>query len=254
MTNFIDESVQNNDLIFVENNQATTTSLKIAAYFEKDHSKILKDVKRLLESGEVNEADFGLVDYKDAKGEKRPMYNIKKDGFTLLTMGFTGARALKFKVDYIKAFNKMEEELKNQPAKKLSTLDLLKEAVNEIEKLEAEKQQIIEETKPAVQFQLTVNNAINSITVADFAKIIGTGEIKCYEYLRRAGFLMNYPKNRPYQEFINRGYFKVIEKTRKDHNTGESVTYFQTLITGKGQTYLSKQYLGEGVINLTINN
>jgi anti-repressor protein len=141
-----------------------------------------------------------------------------------------------------------------QPTKKLSTLDLLKEAVNEIEKLEAEKQQIIEETKPAVQFQLTVNNAINSITVADFAKIIGTGEIKCYDYLRKAGFLMNYPKNRPYQTYIDRGYFKVIEKTRTDHSTGESITYFQTLITGKGQTYLSKQYLDVGLINVTIKN
>ena len=40
------------------------------------------------------------------------MYNMNRDGFSLLAMGFTGEKALRWKLDYIKAFNTMEAELK----------------------------------------------------------------------------------------------------------------------------------------------
>lgn len=42
------------------------------------------------------------------------MYVMNKDGFTLLVMGYTGETAMKFKEDYIDAFNKMEKILKEQ--------------------------------------------------------------------------------------------------------------------------------------------
>ncbi|WP_428029530.1 Rha family transcriptional regulator [Ancylobacter sp.] len=43
--------------------------------------------------------NFELVDYRDAKGELRPAYEMTRDGFTLLAMGFTGKPARAFKVD-----------------------------------------------------------------------------------------------------------------------------------------------------------
>lgn len=58
------------------------------------------------------ELNFHPVTYRDAKGETRPMYLLTRDGFTLLAMGFTGARALQFKVAYINAFNRMERILR----------------------------------------------------------------------------------------------------------------------------------------------
>jgi anti-repressor protein len=239
------------DLVIIENNLPTTTSLKIAEYFGKDHSKILRDIKKLLESGEINGANFGLVSYKDIKGEMRPMYQITKDGFTLLTMGFTGSKALKFKVDYINAFNKMEQTLRNQiqaTVKEFSLDQLLEQNQNWIIKLSKQVETLkieVEEAKPAVEFTNQVNQAINSITVADFAKVLGTGEIRLYAWLRENGYLQTRPKNRPYQKFIDidkTPIFRVIEKTYKDQSTGESKTYFQTLITGKGQVYLTQKY------------
>lgn len=120
--------------------------------------------------------------------------------------------------------------------------DFLEQVAKKMRELENEKQRIIEETKPAVEFKQLISNSINSITVADFAKIIGSGEIRFYSWLRENGFLQTKPKNRPYQEFIDRGYFKVIEKTYNDQSSGESKTYFQTLITGKGQEFLAKKW------------
>lgn len=52
-----------------------------------------------------------MVEYKDAKGESRPAYNLTRDGFTILVMGFTGKAAMKWKIRYIEAFNAMEQKL-----------------------------------------------------------------------------------------------------------------------------------------------
>ena len=129
-----------NNLIKIKNNQALTTSLKVAEKFEKEHSKVLRNIKELITK--INQAKNGLVNlyikdtsYIDLKGEERPLYEFNKDFFTLLVMGFTGEKALKFKIDYINAFNQMEQQLKiKQPSltniqqKALSKLkDMLKD-------------------------------------------------------------------------------------------------------------------------------
>lgn len=58
------------------------------------------------------EAKFAVANYKDEQGKLRKQYIITRDGFTLLAMGFTGSKALKFKLQYIQAFNAMEAKLK----------------------------------------------------------------------------------------------------------------------------------------------
>jgi Rha family phage regulatory protein len=90
----------------------TTTSLDVARHFGKQHLHVMERIRALLpDLPPEHQSNFRLVDYDDAKGEKRPAYNLTRDGFTLLAMGFTGARALKFKLAYIDAFNRMEAEL-----------------------------------------------------------------------------------------------------------------------------------------------
>ena len=62
--------------------------------------------------------------YNQQNGQNYPMFVMNRDGFTLLAMGFTGKRAMKFKLDYIAAFNKMESALKDSQ-KKLSGAEYL---------------------------------------------------------------------------------------------------------------------------------
>lgn len=59
--------------------------------------------------------NFRLSEYTDAKGEQRKQYIITKNGFTLLAMGFTGAKALQFKIAYINAFDRMERLIHGLP-------------------------------------------------------------------------------------------------------------------------------------------
>lgn len=100
--------------VTIENGRAVTTSVAVAEYFRKMHKDVLKKIDNLDCSAEFNERNFAPVDYTDAKGEKRPAYQITKNGFVFLVMGFTGKKAAAFKEAYIAEFDRMENELRQQ--------------------------------------------------------------------------------------------------------------------------------------------
>ena len=100
--------------VFIQNDQIKTDSLKVAEVFGKPHKDVLQKIKTLDCSEEFNERNFSPVEYKDAKGESRPMYEMTKDGFIFLVMGYTGAKAAQIKEAYIKAFNSMADMLSKQ--------------------------------------------------------------------------------------------------------------------------------------------
>ena len=104
------------NLVETKNNQVLTNSLKVADKFDKKHCHILDKVRELIDQITLTENSGNLfckeISYKDAYNRDQISYEFNKDFFTLLVMGFTGEKALKFKIDYINAFNKMEQQLK----------------------------------------------------------------------------------------------------------------------------------------------
>ena len=119
------------DLVFRgQNDQVITTSLLVAETFEKEHRNVLKSIRKLMSATNVAVAQmFDETTYVNEQGKEQPMFFMNRDGFTLLAMGFSGEKALKFKVDYINAFNKMEVELKSQQTKQLSAAESLLQSV-----------------------------------------------------------------------------------------------------------------------------
>ena len=87
------------------------TSLDIAETFGKEHKNVLRDIRELECSDEFNRLNFELTSYIDARNRKQDMYYITRDGFTLLVMGYTGEKAMRFKEAYIRQFNAMEKAL-----------------------------------------------------------------------------------------------------------------------------------------------
>lgn len=87
------------------------TSLDVAETFGKRHADVLRDVEHLECSEEFRERNFALSSYKSLQNKTLPMYLITRDGFTLLVMGYTGEKAIKFKEGYIRQFNAMEKAL-----------------------------------------------------------------------------------------------------------------------------------------------
>lgn len=111
----------NNLVEISKDKQVITTSLRVAEVFGKRHDNILRQINSLIGSLREQqdfsplkneEAKFAVANYKDEQGKLRKQYIITRDGFTLLAMGFTGSKALKFKLQYIQAFNAMEAKLK----------------------------------------------------------------------------------------------------------------------------------------------
>lgn len=103
-------------LVSLENGIPSTTSLKVAEVFHKRHGDVIRSISCILtQTPEIfGKRNFALNEYvqKNNLGEKRlPMYTMTRDGFTLLVMGYTGKEAMRFKLEYIEAFNAMEKEL-----------------------------------------------------------------------------------------------------------------------------------------------
>ncbi|MWU28921.1 peptidase, partial [Escherichia coli] len=87
--------------IAIVDGQAVTSSLAVANFFSKRHDDVLKKIRTLECSASFTARNFSVSDYTDCTGRKLPCYQITRDGFAFLAMGFTGKRAARFKEAYI---------------------------------------------------------------------------------------------------------------------------------------------------------
>lgn len=92
------------------------TSLQVAEIFGKRHANVLRDIRTILPKLTEGFVALNLeayeVEYHTGFGMKKtPAYLLSKDGFIMLTMGYTGEKAMQFKEAYINRFNEMEAEL-----------------------------------------------------------------------------------------------------------------------------------------------
>ena len=97
-----------NDLV---NKEMTTSSRIIAEYFGKAHRNVLQAIEKLECGDDFNLLNFKRIDFEDGKGRTYREYIISRDGFTILAMGFTGKKAMVWKLKFLAAFNAMETEL-----------------------------------------------------------------------------------------------------------------------------------------------
>ena len=119
--------------VFIQDQQIKTDSLKVADAFGKQHSHVIRAIEKNLlkkslalnsEGNELSRSIFGLAEfsalnfelanYIDEQGKPRPMYEMTKDGWMFLVMGFTGEKAAQIKIAFINAFNAMATLLQNQ--------------------------------------------------------------------------------------------------------------------------------------------
>ena len=160
----------------------TVSSLQVAEIFGKRHDHVLRDIRQVLT--QVPEifikSNFGVFEYPVRRGfgtEMVKAYLLSKDGFTLLTMGYTGEKAMKFKVAYIDCFNEMEAQLANRVPDDPTSLGL-PDFRNPVEAAKAwalaieEKQEVegrlaIAEPKAAVYDEVV---APNVLTLTDFCR------------------------------------------------------------------------------------
>ncbi len=114
------------NLVILEGKQALTTSLKVAETFGKRHDHVIRDIRNVItEIADIEDAPkFGEMSYFDVYNREQKGYHMNKNAFTLLLMGYTGTKAMQFKIDYIKAFDKMEDHIRTLGKSLLTTKEI----------------------------------------------------------------------------------------------------------------------------------
>ncbi|WP_050865110.1 Rha family transcriptional regulator [Burkholderia pseudomallei] len=105
------------EFVMLDGDTIVTDSRLVAAHFGKQHKNVLRDIYAMRDSkkSEIRayyELNFEPVEELDAKGELRILFRMTRNGFLVLTMGFTGEQALLIKIAFIDAFDAMAEYIK----------------------------------------------------------------------------------------------------------------------------------------------
>lgn len=102
----------------IHNGVVTTTSTQVAQFFGKRHDNVLRAIRVLIRETASDNRRLNFEETVEVRENpsggapiSMPAYRMDREGFMLLAMGFTGKEALRWKLAYIAAFNRMEAEL-----------------------------------------------------------------------------------------------------------------------------------------------
>lgn len=203
------------------------TSKEIATITGKPHNDVLKAI-RAMESAwvKVNGGNFSLVEYTDAKGEKRPMYQLNKTECLYIATKFNDEARAKLVIRWEELETK---ERQNVPALPQTYLEALKALV-----LSEEQKQVLalenESMKPKADYFDTLVERGSNLNLRDTAKMIGVSERYFIEYLLLNGYLYRDAKRKlkPIAKYV--GKYFVLKEWVRGENTGS-----QTLVTVEGK-------------------
>lgn len=230
-----------NELVTVENNEVVVSSRQVAEHFGKQHKDVLESIRNILAAENSATRFFTESSYLN-RGKQYVCYLMNRDGFSILVMGFTGKEALEWKIKYINAFNEMEKQLANKNTLALPDFNNPAEAARAwANEYEAKQKALAENAimKPKADFYDTVVSTESLLSMGDTAKLInkkGVGRNNLYKILKARKILM--ADNIPYQQYIERGYFKVVENyyMAGDNKVITKTTY----VKQKGVDYIRK--------------
>lgn len=236
-------------VVFTRDGEVFATSRDVAAFFGKNHRDVMRAIDTLVEQ----EPDLGVRNFAqgvytlpETGPQQHRFYDMDRDGFTLLAMGFTGAKALKWKLRYIEAFKAMEAELRriaqsgpaidlNDPAQLRGLLLNYSEKAEQLERR-------VQELLPSQEALDRISKADGSLCITDAAKALQMRPKELFGWLRENGWI--YKRNGTahdlgYQSKTASGLLehKVTTVLRADGS--EKVTE-QVRVTPKGLAKLAK--------------
>ncbi|WP_051677192.1 Rha family transcriptional regulator [Maridesulfovibrio frigidus] len=109
-------SVVGSPTLVIADGKPVVSSLTIAEHFGKQHKDVLRKIELLDLPDDFGQRNFAPSSYVNAQNKKQPSFNLTRDGFAYLVMGFTGKKASAWKISYLEAFNAMEQELLQKQA------------------------------------------------------------------------------------------------------------------------------------------
>lgn len=157
-----------------------TTSLIVAQVFGKEHSKVCRDIESLSCSASFNAANFGVIKYFDTRNREQTAYEMTKDGFSFLVMGYTGERAGQFKENFINEFNKREMMLRSDDYILMRSqqilnrrIELAEQKVRRLEAENGEQRVIIAQMRKGNDYLNTILQSTGTVTTTQIAQDYG---------------------------------------------------------------------------------
>lgn len=236
--------------IKIESKEGTmvVSSREVAENFEKRHDHILRDIRNNIEANPILGTPQYFIESNYINPQNKQEYQeylITEKGFSLLVMGFTGKKALEWKIKYIDAFEKMREYINSNPHKLPTNfkeaLQLLLVEVEEKEKLQVQ----VKELQAPANFAKTIVKSENSITMGTMAKLlnqngINIGRNRLIDVLKEEGYLMETKDGIvPTQKSRNAKVIEVEPYKIKKINQ----TKFTSYITANGIPYFMGKFL-----------
>lgn len=183
------------ELVFQNSNgNDVTTSLLVAEVFGKEHSKVVRDIESLSCSASFNAANFGVITYIDSRNREQTAYEMTKDGFSFLVMGYTGAKAGEFKERFINEFNRREALLKDDDYILMRSQQILQKRVENLqaenkrlEQQNALQEEQLRQSAPKVSYYDNHLQSVNALTTTQIAKEIGMSAEKLNNKLKELG-------------------------------------------------------------------
>lgn len=237
-----------NELVKVQNNQVVASSRVVAENFEKQHSHVLRDIENLLKDVSNFGEMFHEATAPDSYGRPQRVYLMTRDGFTLLAMGFTGSKAIQFKLKYIEAFNRMEDKLRNlklnvpsyqidNPIERAKAWIVEEEERQQLQLEVKEKEELLIEQEPKVQaLDSLTGNTDKLHTTTQIATNYGMSAIKMNKLLHQLG--VQYKQAgvwKLYAKYEGKGYTSTPMRETED-----GYVYKTMLWTPKGEYFLYK--------------
>ena len=236
-----------NDLVSVNKDTVVTSSRIVAKVFEKNHNHVLRDIRNLIYNlGSIQNWTHLFQEniYIHEQNKQEYMeYLMTKDGFTLLAMGFTGAKAVEWKLKYIQAFNQMEMQLQGQLDSYMidDPIQRAKAWIKEQEHREQLEQKIQLQEPKVLAYDCLMDKGkdLDFGATAKAFDIEGLGRNNLMRLLRDKNVLMK--NNNPYQKYIDIGYFRIIVIENEYCPT-------KTLVTTKGLQWLAGKLVEWGYL------
>lgn len=242
-------------IVFQEEGQAMTNSLIVAREFGKEHRHVLDAIRKLI-TGSAQNSAYPQSMFREGfytneqNGQQYPMYLMTRDGFTLLAMGFTGDRALEFKMKFLQAFNAMGEMLASDDYILMRSQQILQKKAEllhqRIQMLEGKNALLEQENKelaPKAQYTDQVLQAKETYTHSEMAKELNFRSWaafieackKDHILFKQSGIYMLYAK------FSGKGYMKT-RTTPYQKSDGTVGTNTISVWTEEGRRFLHEHF------------
>lgn len=219
--------------------QPVTTSLAIADGTHVQHKNVMESVRTHIESlRQFGEIAFETRNNEQGRDTEIALLNEPQSSLLIAFMR-NSAIVIAFKVALVKGFYDMRAELMDRAPKSFASA--LRLAAEQQEIIEARDAKIALDA-PKVAFAEAVRSIDGVCHIEKVAKTLGYGRTKFFKRLRDEAILMR--NNLPYQKYLDREYFTVVEQEPYTDSKGVKHPTFTAMVTGAGQVFLARKYSG----------